>query len=74
MQTADGHDGFLTTTLALQDATELVAKYAARASSQGAELAACSPCRLVRCGFGAAVGRSWPLSPPSAGCVWTSSR
>ncbi|KAG6623084.1 uncharacterized protein IUM83_12300 [Phytophthora cinnamomi] len=51
------------TALALRDATALVAAYVARASSDAADRAVCSPCRLVRGGFGAAVGRSWPLSP-----------
>ncbi|KAG7391113.1 hypothetical protein PHYPSEUDO_005880 [Phytophthora pseudosyringae] len=48
------------TSLALQD---VVAKYAARASSETAEMATDGPCRWIRSGFGAAVGRSWPLSP-----------
>ncbi|KAG2783615.1 hypothetical protein Pcac1_g6663 [Phytophthora cactorum] len=51
------------TSLSLKDATELVAKYAARASSESADFTVSSPCRLCRSGFGAAVGRSWPLSP-----------
>ncbi|KAL4161000.1 hypothetical protein PRNP1_001557 [Phytophthora ramorum] len=46
--------------LKLQSATDLVIKYVASASSDNA---ASSPLQLTRCGFGTAVGRSWPLSP-----------
>ncbi|ETP18397.1 hypothetical protein F441_07376 [Phytophthora nicotianae CJ01A1] len=49
--------------LSLKDASELLTKYTARVSSESADVAAFSPCRLTHSGFGAAVGRSWPLSP-----------
>ncbi|KAL3665083.1 hypothetical protein V7S43_009716 [Phytophthora oleae] len=49
--------------LSLQEATELVAKYAARASWANADPSASAPCSLIRSRTGVVVGRSWPLSP-----------